>query len=45
MRKPKVHLKLKGRALCGQKKKVEPLKFSTEPGDATCKRCEKAAAT
>lgn len=38
----KVHLKLKGKAICGVRKQKRPLKFSEHEGDVTCERCLKA---
>lgn len=41
----KIHLKLKGKAICGQKQKKNRLKFADNKGDvcySTCKRCQKA---
>lgn len=38
----KAHLKLRGKALCGAKKKKNSLKFVDEEQEATCKRCLRA---
>jgi hypothetical protein len=39
----KIHLKLRGHAICGQKKHKNPLKFAKDDEPATCKRCIRAA--
>jgi hypothetical protein len=38
----KTHLKLKGKAICGVKKKKNPLKFASENEAATCGNCLRA---
>lgn len=42
MRQLKVHLKLRGKALCGAKKQKRPLKYATDTAEATCGNCKRA---
>jgi len=37
----KVHIDIKGKPACGQKKQKNRLKFAENPGEATCSRCKK----
>jgi len=41
----KVHLKLKGKALCGAKPQQRKLRFATDAAAATCGNCLRAART
>lgn len=38
----KTHLKLKGKAICGQKPKKHRLKFVDDEHDVSCERCKRA---
>ena len=38
----KIHIKVNGKAVCGQKRKKNKLKFAENEGEATCARCAKA---
>jgi hypothetical protein len=44
MKALKIHIRYKGKALCGAKKQTRKLKFAEHDGDATCERCKNAAA-
>lgn len=43
MRTPKTHLKYKGKALCGAKKRKRRLQFVDDKHDVTCRNCQRAA--
>lgn len=38
----KVHIKLKGKAVCGQKQKINKLRFADKTHEATCENCKRA---
>lgn len=38
----KIHIKLKGQAICGARTRSHKLRFAGTAGEATCKRCLKA---
>lgn len=42
MKKLKVHLKLKGKAICGAKKKKNALRYASDVDAATCGNCLRA---
>jgi hypothetical protein len=39
-----IHIKIKGKAACGQKKIKRPLLFASIEGEHTCKRCKRVVA-
>lgn len=45
MKQLKTHLKLKGKAMCGAKRKKNALRFATATEAATCGNCLRAART
>lgn len=45
MKTLKIHLKLKGRAICGLKRQKNPLRFAVAKGEETCGRCKRAVQT
>lgn len=42
MKQRKIHLKLKGKAICGVKRKKNPLRYATDVEAATCGNCKRA---
>lgn len=42
MKELKLHLKLKGRTLCGAKTKTRKLRFVTDKSQVTCENCQRA---
>jgi hypothetical protein len=45
MKALKIHLKLKGKALCGATKQKRKVQYATEEAEATCGNCKRAVRT